>query len=55
MTPFWAAALAWVMLTIGNFTYQAAGAGDWETAFERSWFQLIAVGVTLWFVTKAMA
>lgn len=34
-------------LVVGNFVYQAIADRDWWTAFERSWFQVIAGGLVL--------
>jgi hypothetical protein len=35
----------------GNFLWQAATAGDWKLALERSFFQIWALG-TLWIVGR---
>tara|TARA_R110000822_G_scaffold84867_3_gene199051 strand:- start:29542 stop:29703 length:162 start_codon:yes stop_codon:yes gene_type:complete len=38
-----------VMLLVGNFAYQLmAEHPDWETAFERSYFQAIAIALIIW-------
>jgi hypothetical protein len=35
--------LCWASLALGNFIYQALMAGDWNRAFERSFFQAFAI------------
>ena len=39
-------------LCAGNFFYQALTGQDWTVAFDRTYFQAVALGVA-YFVTKA--
>lgn len=41
---------AFLGMAAGNFLYQAITASDWETAFERTFFQAIAVGL-IWLLS----
>jgi hypothetical protein len=44
----------WFWLTIGNVAYQVFGAHDWSAAFDRTYFQGIAI-LGVWFVAKMQA
>lgn len=45
MRSLWTLALA---LIASNYAYQAFAGHDWLIAFERSWYQCVAVGLSWW-------
>lgn len=45
MNLFW----IWFWLAVGNCTYQYFGSGNWSEAFDRTYFQGVAI-IGVWFV-----